>query len=157
MDTRSRIRKHHRRPLNCHAIVNSCIRHKRCRILICRQTRTTIGDGNDRAVLVHLPVTEEVEPRPREESFARWGVGGDRDGRRHTVDETTTDVAEDDGPGRAEIVGHGDLARPAAVRGRAGDGVVYGRASVEDFDRAHAGQRIIDEALGYLISRGCFR
>lgn len=66
-------------------------------------------DGNECAVLVHLTVADEVEPRPGQEGVAAGGRGGDLE-VPVVLQWAASHVGVDDLEGFAAVVAEGDLA-----------------------------------------------
>lgn len=91
-------------------IVHTGISDKGGRVDTCRKTRSSIDDIDDGTVLVHFPVSNSVEPVPREYSFTGRSVFGECELDSGSFDHTTANDRVDDLPGLAEIVRHGELA-----------------------------------------------
>jgi hypothetical protein len=74
-----------------------------------RQTSSSIDDIDDGTVLVHFPVSDLVEPVPREDGFAGGSIGREGEGNGGTFDHTSTNDRVDDLPCLAKVVRHGEL------------------------------------------------
>ena len=81
---------------------------------------TASSDGDGRAVLVHLTVSDLVVPRPREEGLAGLGIGWDGE-VVVLLQGAAADDGLDDGEGLALVVAERDLAGSAAVGSSADD------------------------------------
>lgn len=75
-----------------------------------RKTRSSVDDIDDCAVGVHFPVSNSVEPVPREYSFTGRSVFGESEFDSSALDHAASNDRVDDLPGLAEVVRHGELA-----------------------------------------------
>lgn len=133
-------------------VVDTSVSDKRCGT---SQTGSTVGDGYDGAVLVHLSVTEVVEPRPCEDGFTRWCVRWDRDVEVQSVNHAATDDGVDNVPRCSLVVGHHELTTSSAVGSCADRGNADGLTSVPARDGVHAGRRVVNVSFARVLGAIC--
>jgi hypothetical protein len=141
-------------------VVYTGISDKRSRVDTWRKTRSSIDDIDDGAVGIHFPVSNSVEPVPREYSFTGRSVFGECELDSSAFDHAATNDRVDDLPGLAEVVRHGELTRSTTVSCGSLSSVVVGTASGPGSDGAHCGvigggkeALVVSGALGQRVGK----
>ena len=97
------------------------------------ETRSATRDGDDRAVLVHFPVADLVEPIPTKEDIPTFSIFGDSDCFGQTVNQASANMRRNDVPCSSHVGRDHRLARATTVNGSATDSKGEWRARCNGF------------------------